>query len=254
MKVQKKLVINLLKPKSSNNGGSMSKQLSFAQTAMGKKVIMAVTGIILLGFVLVHMLGNLQIHLELMNPGAGKAALNKYAAFLHSMPLMVWGTRIVLLLSVLLHFWAAISLIKQNGSARPVSYQRHATQATTYAAKTMKIGGITLLLFIIYHLGHLTAGTFAPVGTYTAPTAEAVNVFDNVVRGFQIPWLSGFYIIAQVFLGMHLYHGVWSLTQTLGLSHNRFNCLRRQAAIVFATLVAVGNISIPVAVLAGLIK
>jgi len=232
----------------------MGKQLSFTQTAIGKKILMAVTGIILLGFVLVHMLGNLQIHLELLNPGQGKAALNQYAKFLHSMPAMVWGTRIVLLLSVFVHFWAAISLIRQNGAARPQAYARHATQATTYAAKTMKIGGITLLLFIIYHLCHLTVGCMAPAGTFTAPTADTVSVFDNVVRGFQVPWVSGFYILAQVFLGLHLYHGVWSLTQTLGLSHNRFNCLKRTFATLFAVVVAVGNISIPVAVLAGLIK
>ena len=219
-----------------------TKQLSFYQTTLGKKVVMAISGVILIGFVVGHMAGNLQIFL-------GPEKLDAYAEFLHSMPAVLWGARIVLLISVIAHFMSAFSLWKQNKAARPQGYARQVSQTTTYAAKTMRWGGVIVLLFIIYHLLHLTVGT--PVAGYDIIHGK---VYQNVVTGFQNPMVSGFYIIAQAALGLHLFHGVWSLMQTLGLNHEKYNTLRRKLALGVSLLITVGNISIPVAVLAGLIK
>ena len=219
-----------------------AKQLSFYQTTLGKKVVMAISGVVLIGFVIGHMAGNLQIFL-------GQEKLDAYAEFLHSMPALLWGTRVVLLVSVFAHFMSAFSLWKQNKAARPQGYARQVNQATTYAARTMRWGGVIVLLFIIYHLLHLTIGV--PVAG--EPITHG-KVFNNVVTGFSNPAVAGFYIIAQICLGLHLYHGTWSLMQTLGLNHDKYNQLRRKIATSVSLLITVGNISIPVAVLAGLLS
>ena len=135
---------------------------------------------------------------------------------------------------------------KQNKAARPRGYARQVSQATTYAAKTMRWGGVIVLLFIVYHLLHLTLG--APVAGYEVTHGK---VYQNVVSGFQNPMISGFYILAQACLGLHLFHGVWSLMQTLGLNHDKYNAMRRKLALSISLLITVGNVSIPVAVLAG---
>ncbi|MAD61845.1 MAG: succinate dehydrogenase [Myxococcales bacterium] len=217
-------------------------QLSFYQTTLGKKVVMAISGVILIGFVLGHMAGNLQIFL-------GPEKLDAYAEFLHSMPALLWGTRVVLLVSVFAHFLSAFSLWKQNKAARPRGYAKQVSQATTYAARTMKWGGVIVLLFIAYHLLHLTVG--APVAGYEIVHGK---VYANVVHGFSNPAIAGFYILAQVCLGLHLFHGTWSLMQTLGLNHNKYNPLRRNIATGVSLLITIGNISIPVSVLTGLLS
>ena len=225
-----------------------TKRLKFYQTTIGKKVIMAISGLILIGFVVGHMVGNLQIFGELLETGKGQKALDEYAAFLHSMPAVLWGARSVLIIAIFAHFWSAFSLIRQNRAARPQKYKRQVSQVTTYAAKTMKYGGFIVLFFIIYHLLHLTLGKVGPDGF------EVGKVYANVVTGFSNPIISGFYIFAQLFLGLHLYHGIWSLMQTLGLSHDRFNAMRKSISSLIALVITAGNISIPVAVLAGLLK
>ena len=227
-------------------------KLTFYQTTIGKKVVMAISGLILIGFVIGHMLGNLQIMQELMEPGKGKTALNAYAAWLHSMPGLLWGARVTLIIATAAHAWSAISLIKQNSDARPVKYARQVRQASTAASKSMKFGGIAILFFIVYHLLHLTCGSVGPEHTMLAD--GGVDVYQNVVSGFSVPYIAGLYVVAQVFLALHLYHGVWSMTQTLGLNHERYNALRRQLATLIALAVGAGNLSIPVAVFAGLIK
>lgn len=219
-----------------------AQQLSFYQTTIGKKVVMAISGVVLIGFVIGHMAGNLQIFL-------GKEKLDAYAEFLHSMPAVLWGARVVLLASVFAHFWSAFSLWKLNKAARPQNYKIQVSQATTYAARTMRWGGVIVLMFIIYHLLHLTVG--APVAGYEIKHGE---VYANVVNGFSNPAISGFYILAQACLGLHLYHGTWSLMQTLGLNHDKYNAMRRKIATGVSLLITVGNISIPVAVLAGLLS
>ena len=223
-------------------------RLKFYQTTVGKKVVMAISGLILIGFVVVHMLGNLQIFGELLESGKGQKALHEYAAFLHSMPAVLWGARLTLIGAVFAHFWSALSLIRTNNAARPQAYARKVNQVTNYAAMTMRYGGIALLLFIIYHLLHLTCGSVGPAGFVEG------KVYDNVVIGFQVQWISGIYIVAQIFLALHLYHGVWSLMQTLGLNQSKYDAKIRTISSLVALVVAIGNISIPVAVLAGLLK
>lgn len=224
-----------------------TQRLSFYQTTLGKKVVMAISGVILIGFVLAHMAGNLQIFGELLEPGKGKTALNDYAAFLHSMPAVLWGARLVLLGAVFAHFSSAFALWKLNRAARPQGYARQVTLTTSYAARTMRWGGVIVLLFIVYHLLHLTLG----MGGLEIKEGE---VYQNVISGFSQAPIAGFYILAQLCLGLHLYHGTWSLMQTLGLNHQKYNAMRRKIALGVSLLVTAGNISIPVAVLAGLLK
>lgn len=213
---------------------------AFYSTSIGKKVVMAATGVVLLTFVAVHMAGNMQIYL-------GPQALNDYAAFLHKNLAVLWAFRILLILCVALHIVAAVQLTLQSWRARPRRYVTHRFLETDYAARTMRWSGPILGGFIVYHLLHFTTGT-------AHPTFQDGNVYANVVAGFQ-QWPAAIaYIIAMVLLGLHLFHGLWSLLQTLGANHPRYNALRRMAAAAFAFVVVTGNISMPVAVLTGLVR
>lgn len=209
-------------------------------TTIAKKVVMALTGIILTGFVLVHMTGNLLLYL-------GPEALNAYAEMLQSQAAVVWGARAVLLLSVLLHIWAAASLTLTNLAARPVGYRKSAYEASSYASRTMRYGGPLLLLFIVYHLLHLTVGS-------VHSNFIRGDVYHNVVVGFQNPLVAFFYVLSMVALSLHLFHGVSSMLQTLGLSHPRYNGLRSMLGAGFAAIVTVGNLSFPLSVYFGLVK
>ena len=214
----------------------------FWQTTVGKKAVMAVTGIILFGFVVGHLLGNLQIY-------QGPEKLNHYAAALRQLAPLLWGTRIVLLISVLLHIWSSFQLWVGHREARPVKYVKKANMNSTYASRTMYWSGPIVAAFVIFHILHFTFGTVHPGG----PFVEG-SVYNNVVTGFQVWPVSAFYIIAMVLLCMHLYHGLWSMFQTLGFSHPVYTPWIQRMAKLIAILIAVGNISIPVAVLAGFIK
>ncbi len=218
--------------------------LDFYRSALGKKVVMAVTGIVLYGYVLVHMLGNLKLYL-------GRESLNHYAEFLRVMgePLFPHGTvlwifRIILLVSFGLHILAAVQLTWMNWRARPIGYEQKQVVAAGYASRTMRWGGVIIGLFVVFHLFDLTWGK-------VTPGFNPQDVYHNVVASFRVWWVAGFYILAQVILGLHLYHGLWSLFQSLGWNHPKFNHWRRQFAIAFAWIIAVGNISFPVAVLTG---
>jgi succinate dehydrogenase / fumarate reductase, cytochrome b subunit len=213
----------------------------FLDTSVGRKVVMAVTGTVLWGFVTVHMVGNLQAYL-------GALAMNHYAEFLQGMLHGggIWIFRALLLTAVGLHGWAALSLTLSNQAARPVGYRAQTFQASTWASRTMRWTGVTLGVFIIYHLLHLTTGQ-------AHPSFIRGDAYHNFVSGFQVPAASAFYVLAQLCLGFHLWHGVWSLTQTFGLAHPRYDRLRRGLAYGFAVLVAGVNISYPIAVLAGII-
>jgi len=220
----------------------MSQAPDFFGSSIGRKVIMAITGLILFGFVLGHMLGNLQVYL-------GPEALNHYAVFLRQMlhGAGLWVVRAVLLAAVSLHIWAATSLTLESWRARPIGYQQQAWKESTYASRTMRWGGVILLLFVIYHLLHFTTGT-------AHPDFVEGDVYHNFITGFQSVPASIVYIIAMIALGFHLRHGVWSMCQTLGVSHPRYIRLAHIAAWLFAALIVVGNISFPVAVLAGILK
>ena len=221
---------------------AMDTSLGFYGSSIGKKMWMAVTGIIMFLFVFVHMIGNLQIYI-------GPEALNRYGHFLHSVPEILWPVRITLLACVLVHIVAAVQVWYQSYGARgPVNYKIKKDPAVDYAARTMVWSGPIVLLFIIFHLMHLTLGSVYQLH-YTAN--GQIDVYRNVVSGFQHPGIAIVYIVANLLLGFHLYHGLWSLFQTMGWSHPRFNHWRRIFAIIFAYAIAIGNISIPVSVWAG---
>jgi succinate dehydrogenase / fumarate reductase cytochrome b subunit len=203
---------------------------------------MAVTGIVLFGFVVGHMIGNLQIFL-------GAEAINHYGEFLREFlhGTGIWIARGGLLIAVVAHIWAATALTLSNLSARPVGYRKSQSRETTYASRTMVWSGPILLLFVIYHLMHFTWGTAHPGFIHG-------DVYHNVIVGFSSVPASTFYILAMLALGLHMYHGVWSMLQTLGLSHPRWNGLRFGFAVVSTIVVVAGNISIPLAVLTGLVR
>jgi succinate dehydrogenase / fumarate reductase, cytochrome b subunit len=222
-------------------------RISFYGTAVGKKVVMALTGFITFGFVAVHVLGNLQIFL-------GPERLNKYAHFLQSLGGLLWIFRAVMLTAVVLHIVSATMVTLQSWAARPKSYAVHRLRETTYAARTMRWGGPIIGLFVVFHLLHFTTGHLHPnPETFRAELDGYVNVYNNVIYGFQVPWAAGVYMAAMVMVGLHLYHGVWSMLQTMGASSPKWNPWRRRFAVVFALFVAVGGLSIPAAVLAGIV-
>jgi succinate dehydrogenase / fumarate reductase cytochrome b subunit len=217
---------------------------TFLRSSLGLKIVMALTGVILFGFVVAHMVGNLQVYL-------GPEAMNAYAVSLRALGhgTALWVARAVLLVAVGLHIWSAWRLTLMNRAARPVGYREVERRESTYASRTMRWSGVILLLFVVYHLLHFTFGPRA-----VHPRFVHGDVYHNFVTGFQNPLVSGFYILAMLFLGLHLYHGAWSFMQTLGLSHPRYNRLR-QAFAAFLTLVVVaGNVSFPVAVLTGFLR
>ena len=220
----------------------MTSNSGFFQSTIGRKVVMAVTGVILFGFVLAHMAGNLQVYL-------GPLAFNQYAVnlrlLLHGAGL--WIARSGLLVSAILHVWSATSLTLESRAARPVSYRKWEAQESTYASRTMRWSGVIVLGFVIYHLMHFTFGN-------VHPDFVPGDVYHNFVSGFRVVPVSIFYIIANVLLGLHLRHGVWSMLRTLGLSHPRYLRLAQAAALGFAGIVVLGNLSFPIAVLAGIVR
>jgi succinate dehydrogenase / fumarate reductase cytochrome b subunit len=222
--------------------------IEYWRSQVGKKFVMAVTGLILFLYVLVHMAGNLQIYI-------GEEQLNAYAGFLHSstaLPLL-WGTRIVLLLAVGLHILAAWQLTIQNWSSRPRKYVRRKYREADIAARTMIWSGPIIAIFVIYHVLHLTVGAVQPAGEFVL-AGHVPDAYQNVVKGFQVGWVSVFYMVAVVLLGFHFYHGLWSWFQTLGWSHPSHNAARRWLSTALSVLVVVGDVSIPLAVLAGVVK
>lgn len=223
---------------------------TFLATTVGKKMVMAASGVVLFGFVFVHMLGNLQLY-------QGREAINAYGAFLHGFlhGAGIWVFRVVLLAAVAGHIWAAFSLWIINNRARPVGYRVWKAQDSSYASRTMKWSGPIILLFVIAHLLHLTTGQALPGGLAMVPgQPHMVDVYANVVTLFTNAPAAIFYIVANLLLGIHLGHGVWSMLQTLGLNHPRYNGLRGGAATAFAAIVTAVNVSFPVAVLAGFVK
>ncbi len=214
----------------------------FFESTNGKKLVMAVSGLVLFAFVIGHMVGNLQAF-------EGPKKLNDYGHFLHSVPEILWAVRIGLLLSVGAHIWAATGLALRNYEARPVSYAKRKNVNSSYASRTMYWSGPILLAFIIYHLLHLTAGVVHPGGEFIEG-----DVYHNVVAGFSVWWVSAWYIFSMILLCLHLRHGVWSMFQSMGFNHPRHTPILNKAALVFALVVACGFISVPVGVLTGIIQ
>lgn len=204
------------------------------------KVVMAVTGLILVGFLVTHVASNLTIF-------GGPGTLDEYAAALREVPALLWAARLVLLASVVLHIGSAWKLTRLAKASRPVGYARKDNRGSTFASRYMAVSGTLLLVFIIYHILHFTTGT-------VHPDFKAGEVTANVIRGFQSPGVAIFYIVAMAAVGLHLFHGVWSIFQTLGVTNPKALGIRGRLAVLLGWGIAVGFMVIPVSVLIGLLK
>jgi len=211
----------------------------FYDSTIGKKAVMAVSGLVLFGFLIAHMLGNLQVFL-------GREVMNHYAEALRANPPLLWTARIILLVSVVLHIWSSIDLAILKKQARPVSYVKRGNVQASAASRTMMWSGPIIGAFVIFHLLHLTTGT-------VHPNFVPLDAYDNVVNGFRVLPVSIFYIVAMIFVGMHLSHGVWSMFQSIGFSHPRYTPLIKKFAAVFSWLLIAGFVSVPIAVIAGIV-
>jgi succinate dehydrogenase / fumarate reductase cytochrome b subunit len=216
------------------------------RSSVGTKILMAVTGGILLIFVIVHFVGNLKVYM-----GAGE--FNHYAEGLRTFgsPFfargqLLWLLRIGLIVAVLIHILAALSLTLQSRRARNVAYRKKESLAFSYASRTMVWGGLTILAFVVFHLLHLTFGTVHPDFVHG-------DAYSNFVVGFESWPVSIAYVLAMVPLGFHIYHGTWSAFQTMGANNPRYNAMRRPLAMTIAIVLAGGNALFPLAVLSGIV-
>jgi succinate dehydrogenase / fumarate reductase cytochrome b subunit len=220
-----------------SSGGRLG---AFASSTVGKKIAMAVTGLIMAGFLVVHMTANLLAF-------AGPEHINAYARFLRSVPELLWLVRATLVVSVIVHATSAWQLARLGSAARPVDYEMRDPQIATIASRTIRWLSILLAMFIVIHLLHFTTGTLLPGFVHLDPYA-------NLVLAFRTQWfMAVFYIAMMIVLGLHLYHGTWSAIRTLGLSRPRRNPFTRPIATVLAIALWLGFTAVPVGVLLGLI-
>ncbi|HYQ43126.1 MAG TPA: succinate dehydrogenase cytochrome b subunit [Polyangiaceae bacterium] len=219
------------------------KALTLFDTSVGKKAALAVSGVILFGFVIGHMLGNLQVLL-------GPEVYNAYGESIKHNALLLWGTRSVLLVALLVHTAIVLELYGKSIAARPVAYKVKKNIATTYAGLMMKYTGPILLAYIVFHLAHFTFPGTA-LGDYEHVPED---VYSNFVHAFSIPWVVVLYVFANLMLSMHLYHGAFSMLQSVGFNHPRYNARLKLVARSLAFLVTAGNVFLPLTVLLGLVK
>ena len=220
----------------------MGRLRGFYASMVGKKVVMGVTGIIWIGFVIVHSLGNLLVF-------RGPDAINSYSRFLKGTGELLWGLRVVLVVAVILHVIAAVQLTRQSRAARPIGYARHDSQVATIASRTMRWGGALLLVFIVVHILHFTTGTIRPAGVFTPE-----DVYANIVLSFRLWWVALFYIVAMIALGLHLFHGAWSSVRSIGVSPASPQPLHHKISVVIAILVWAAFTAVPLAVLSGIVR
>ena len=220
--------------------------IRFYEAPIGKKAVMALTGAVLFAYVVGHLIGNLQIY------SADHDQINRYAAFLHdpSRAALLWFVRGLLLIAVAVHITASLQLWSLQRAARPMGYVKKNDVPSAYAARTMLWSGPIIAAFVIFHVLHLTVGSVLPLQEL-GPNQP--NVRANVIAGFQHPAVAIFYIVAMLLLCLHLFHGLWSMFQSVGVSHPRYTPVLKRFAAVGAILIAAGNISIPLAVMAGLL-
>ncbi len=215
------------------------------RTSIGKKVAMATSGVLLVGFVIAHMVGNLKFFF-------GETHFDEYAHFLRTMgePVipyhyLLWGLRAALLAAVSVHIWAAYATTVQSKRARPIPYAHTDNIQASYASRTMRWGGIILLLFIIFHILDMTIGS-THVGAF-----KSGKVYDNAVSGFQHPVVTIAYTLAMGALCLHLFHGIWSMFQTFGRNNHRITGGLRTLSAAIAVVVCIGFLSMPYAILFG---
>jgi succinate dehydrogenase / fumarate reductase, cytochrome b subunit len=220
------------------------------RTSIGKKLLMATSSIILFLYVVAHLAGNLKIFF-------GPDPFNHYAEWLRvaGSPLfpdegVLWIARVVLLAALLVHVGAYIQLWRQKRRARTVGYRTFDPQVFNWMSRTMMWGGIAILGFVVFHVLHLTTGHIQPDLAYEF---QRHDPYENVIAGFRVWWVSGVYVVGVVALGMHLYHGLWSAMQTLGMNNAKYNLYRRPGAAAIAILITIGYLTIPLGVLFGMV-
>jgi succinate dehydrogenase / fumarate reductase cytochrome b subunit len=218
-------------------------------STIAKKVIMALTGLVWIGFVFFHMYGNLKVFM-------GLQYFNHYAEDLRSLGAPVFSNlhlltllRIVVVISLILHVWAAYSLTRQAQKARSTKYEVKRTVAANYASITMRYGGTVILLFVLFHLADLTWGVEA-----LSPDFDRLNPYLNVISSFQNPFVVLFYLLALTALGFHLYHGTWSMLQTLGILSQKYDTFVRICGLLLALVITLGFAAVPLAVLFGVLQ
>ncbi|MFK7742443.1 MAG: succinate dehydrogenase cytochrome b subunit [Planctomycetota bacterium] len=226
----------------------MSWLSSFWRSSIGGKVTMAVTGLLLFGFVVAHLLGNLQLL-------QGPDKINAYAKMLHDLGPLLWVARIGLLVIFVLHIVTAIKLSRANKSARPVAYQRPDTVQASLASRSMLLSGLSVLVFVIYHLMHFTFGVTNPDHyELKQKGAGGHDVYAMVTHSFEQPVIAIAYVAFQIVLFLHLSHGMHSLAQTLGLNHKRYTPMIKTVSIVLALAIAGGNAFLALSVLTGIVE
>jgi succinate dehydrogenase / fumarate reductase cytochrome b subunit len=214
----------------------------FLASTNGKKVVMAVTGVMLFGWLTFHMLGNLQFY-------ESPDKINAYGRFLKSIPELLWGQRAIMFLAICLHIWSSIGLALTNNAARPTGYAKKKNTVSSYASRTMYWSGPLLFCFIVYHLLHFTVGIVHPGSDFVEG-----DIYHNMIVSFSVWYVSAWYIFSMILLGMHVSHGASSFLQSLGFAHPRHTPVIKKIAVAYATVLTLGFISIPISVLTGLVK
>lgn len=225
--------------------------VQFAKSSVGSKVLMAVSGAVLWGYLVAHLIGNLLIYL-------GPEAVNAYAYGLHQNVALLWLVRVAMLTMTPLHIWSALRTAAWNRAAKPVQYAYQKREARrTWWSRYMLQTGVVIAAYLLFHLAHLTWRVTHPqhvVQFESGPYAGGYDVYRMLVMGFQTPWVSGFYILAQLMLAPHLSHGIYSLFQHLGLWGPRWTRFLKQLSVVTAWVMCLGFSSIPLSVLLGWVK
>jgi succinate dehydrogenase cytochrome b subunit len=221
----------------------MNRLVRLFGASVGRKLVAATTGVLLIAFLVGHLFGNLKVF-------QGPESLNAYAAFLQGHPL-VWVFRAGLLTVFVLHVWATLSLALENRAARPERYRLYRPQAATFVSRSMALTGILILVFVVYHLLHFTLGIVGPGGVAFAQAHEQLDVYAMVVQSFQSPLIAGTYILAMLLLGLHLLHGAASAFQTFGVRHESYDALIKGVCFALTAVLALGNAAIALLVFLG---
>ncbi len=226
----------------------MKELTALVRTSVGKKLVMAVTGLMLYGFVVIHLIGNLQIY-------SGQESINHYAHFLKSKPIILWGFRLGLIGIFALHIQTAFSLAAANRKAKgEVNYTDPSDNGSTIASRTMIVSGSVILAFVVFHILHFTMGAIFPDHFQMKDSEGLHDVYGMVVEGFQIWWVAFFYVISMALLCFHLSHGLSSLFQSLGFINAKYTPLIEKLALVGWVAIFIGNCAIPLSILLGYVK
>lgn len=221
--------------------------LGFTTASVGKKVLMALTGIILIGFLIVHLIGNLQLFI-------GQEALNKYAETLQSLGALKWGFRLFLLILAVIHVWKGVVLWLENRRARPVGYRREDTLQASLSSRTMIYTGLLIFAFVTYHLMHFTMIVTNPEYAQLKDSLGRVDVYSMVITGFSNYFIAGTYLVAMFLLAYHLSHAAESFFQTMGWANDKYLPKLKFLSNVFAIVIFLGYASLPVGVLLEFVK